>query len=167
MSRIVRRTTVAPRYAGRPPAIARVTRGERGDQVAKIGKEMREALSGTMRDVMLAAAASVEAQSPVDTGHMQSNFVLSTGRPYGGVDGSRESVSRAAQDAGRAKMAKYDIGRDGPRVFLTNNVHYFKYHQGFFTEALMAGVQSAPRGMKLRSRKLLKSVARSALRRGA
>src|SRR6185369_8509491 len=95
----------------------------RSNQVAAIGREMRAALSKMMSDVMLTAADNVEAASPVKTGHLVSNFILSTGTPYTGVDGSPDAVSYAAQDAGREKVLSYDIGRDG-KIYLTNNVEY-------------------------------------------
>ena len=138
----------------------------RDPQTAKIGREMREALSTMLSDVMLAAAESVEAACPVQTGHLVSNFILSTGSPYSGVDGSPDAVSYDAQNRGKDKIAKYDVGRDG-RIHLTNNVPYLAQQPPFVTEALMAGVAAAPRGRKTQVRRALKSMAKAALRRGA
>lgn len=160
-SKIVRRGTTAPRYA-KAPAPPR----ERTSSPAVIGREMRAALSSTLREVMLTAADAVEAACPIRTGHLLSNFILSTGSPHSGVVGSPESVSYAAQDAGRAKVLDYDVGRDG-KIYLTNHVDYLQYQRPFVTEALMSGVQAAPRGMKKRARAMLKGMAKSSFRRGA
>lgn len=167
MSRITRRTTVAPRYAGRAPAVSTRAPGRgRTSSPAVIGKEMREALSDTLKNVMLTAADAVEASCPIRTGHLLSNFILSTGRPHRGVEGSPESVSYAAQDAGRAKVLTYDVGKDG-RIYFTNHVEYLKYQRPFVTQALMSAVAAAPRGSKQRARAALKAIARSSFRRGA
>lgn len=138
----------------------------RSSQVARIGREMREQLSRTLSNVMLAAADSVESACPVRTGHLLSNFILSTGRPHSGVEGSPEAVSTAAQSAGRDKVRNYDVGRDG-RIYFTNHVEYLKHLPPFVTEALMAAVRAAPRGSRSRARAALKGIARSSFRRGA
>lgn len=164
--RIVRRTTVAPRHAGRPPVAVQAPGRGRTDSPAAIGKEIRAALSATLRDVMLTAADAVEAACPVDTGHLVSNFILSTGSPHRGVEGSRESVSYAAQDAGREKVLAYDVGRDG-KIYYTNSVDYLQYQGPFVTQALMSGVQAAPRGQKTSARAALKALARASFKRGA
>lgn len=135
----------------------------RSAQVAKIGREARKALSKMLSDVMLTAADAVESASPIQTGHLLSNFVLSTGSPYRGVDGSPENVSHAAQDAGRAKVLAYDVGRDG-RIHLANNVEYLKHQPPFVAEAMMTAVRMAPHGRKTAVRKALKSIAKAAVR---
>ncbi len=118
-----------------------------------------------MSEVMLNAADAVEASSPVQTGHMLSNFILSTGSPHSGVDGSPEAVSYAAQDAGRAKILRYDVGRDG-RIYLVNHVEYLKYQRPFLSEAMQRAVSLVPHGQKTRVRKALKAMARAAIRGG-
>lgn len=165
MSRIVRRTTTAPRYAGRPPARAKPAAGRAG-QVAKIGGEMRAALSATLSTVMLTAADAVEANCPIDTAHLLSNFILAVGTPHRGVVGSPESVSYAAQDAGRERVLAYDVGRDG-KIFLTNHVEYLKYQKPFVTRSIMSAVAAAPREARKRVRAMLKGMARAAFRVGA
>lgn len=162
---IVLRRTEAPRYAGRPPATKTPSRG-RTSSPAVIGREMRAALSQMLKDVLLTAADSVEAVCPVDTGHLLSNFVFSTGKPFTGIAGSRDSVSHAEQDAGREKILAYDVGRDG-KIYYTNNVEYLKYQTPFVTEALMTGVAAAPHGHKTRARKALKAMARASFKAGA
>lgn len=152
MSRINVRRTVAPRSASRT--------------VEGIGASMRAALSEVVSNVMLSAADAVEAACPVRTGHLLSNFILSTGSPHQGVEGSPESVSYSAQDAGREKVLNYDVGRDG-KIFYTNHVEYLQHLPPFVTEALMAGVAAAPRGLKGRARKALKAMARTSFKRGA
>lgn len=137
----------------------------RSSQVAKIGREMREAASKMMSDVMLAAADGVETACPVKTGHLVSNFILTTGAPYVGVAGSPEDVSYAAQDAGREKVLDYDIGRDG-KIYLSNNVEYLRSQPPFVTEAMTAAAAAAPRGRRAGVRRALKAMAKSALRRG-
>lgn len=161
-SRIVRRSVSAPRYATMP---TEPRSSSRGGGTAAIGREARAELSQVLRDVMLAAADAVEANCPVRTGHLLSNFILATGSPHSGVVGSPESVSYAAQDAGRARVLEYDVGRDG-RVYYTNEVDYLKYQTPFVTDSLMAGVAAAPRGMKTRARAALKAMAKTAFRGG-
>lgn len=134
--------------------------------VAVIGREARAALSETLSAVMLAAADSVIDSSPVQTGHLKSNFILTVGRPFSGVDGSPEAVSHAAQRTGVAAVRKYDVGRDG-KIFFVNNVEYLRYLPGFVTKALMAGARAAPRGMKKRARAALSALARTSFGRGA
>lgn len=138
----------------------------RTGQVAKIGREMRAALSKTLSDVMLSAADAVEAASPIRTGHLVSNFILSTGSPHQGVVGSPENVDYSAQDAGRIKVLEYDVGRDG-KIFMTNAVEYLKYLPPFVTQALMSAVSAAPHGMKTRARSALKAIAKASFRKGA
>lgn len=166
-SRINVRRTTAPRYANRPaePAAKAPSRG-RTSSPAAIGRAAREALSSMISNVMLTAGDAIEAKCPIRTGHLLSNFIFSTGAPHQGVEGSPEAVSYAAQDAGREKLLNYDVGRDG-RVFFTNHVEYLKYQRPFVTQSLMAGVAAAPRGQRGRVRSALKSMAKSAFRRGA
>lgn len=165
MSRIVRRSTTAPRYAGKPPQGVRRSTG-RTSSPAVIGREMRQALSGVLSTVMLTAADAVEANCPIRTGHLLSNFILSTKSPHRGVEGSPENVSYAAQDAGRAKVLEYDVGRDG-KIYLTNHVEYLRYQAPFVTQSLLSAVAAAPRGMQGRARAALKGIAKSSFRRGA
>lgn len=127
---------------------------------------MRAAISATLRDVMLTAADAVESACPIDTGFLLSNFILSVRSPFVGTTGSPESVSYAAQDAGREKVLNYDVGRDG-KIYLTNHVEYLRYQPPFVTQALMSGVQAAPRGRKTQARKALKALAKASFRRGA
>lgn len=141
---------------------------------ASIGKAIRDDLSKTLRTVFTIAARSVINATPVDTEHDASNWVLSTGSPYTGVDGSRLAVSYAAQDAGFQKLAAYDVGRDG-KIFLRNNVFYTQFLDrgwsqqapaGFVAAAFFQGVRGAPYGRKGAARKMLKSLARAAYHRG-
>lgn len=162
MSRINLRSTSAARYANRPTEPSR----GRTSSPAVIGREMRAQLSATLRDVMLTAADAIEANCPIRTGHLLSNFILATGSPHSGVEGSPEAVSYAAQDAGRDKVSEYDVGRDG-RIYLTNHVEYLRHQRPFVTEALMSGVQAAPRNQRRRARAVLKAMAKASFRRGA
>lgn len=168
-----RRTTVAPRSA-KLPTEPRLSTGRTGSPAA-IGREMRAALSTMLSDVMTAAAQAVTEATPIDTGHAQSNWILSTGAPYAGVDGSRENVSEAAQIHGLEKMAAYDVGRDG-RIYLTNHVPYMpdladgsspqQPEPGWITEALLSASAKAPRGKKTGVRKALRAMGKAALRGG-
>lgn len=159
-SRITRRTTVAPRTA----SVSGVVSGRAG--VSAIGREMRAKLSQMVSNVMLNAADAVEAECPIRTGHLLSNFILSTGAPHDGVEGSPQDVSYAAQDAGREKVLNYDVGRDG-KIYFTNHVEYLKYQRPFVTEALMSAVSSTPAGHQARARSMLKALARTAFKKGA
>lgn len=141
---------------------------------ASIGKAIRDDLSKTLRTVFSIAGQSVIDATPVDTEHDRSNWVLSVGSPYTGVDGSRIAVSYAAQKAGFQKLAAYDVGRDG-KIFLRNNVFYTKFLDkgwsqqapaGFVAAAFFQGVRGAPHGRKTSARKMLKGLARAAYQRG-
>lgn len=165
MSRIIRRGTVAGRFATRPPVSTTPARGRSG-ATAAIGREARAALSATLKNVMLTAADAVEASCPIRTGHLLSNFILATGSPHRGVEGSPEAVTYAAQDAGRAKILDYDVGRDG-RIYFTNHVEYLRYQKPFVTQALMGAVSAAPRGRKKGARAALKAILKTSFRSGA
>lgn len=171
VSRIVRRPTVAGRHASMPtePRVA----GKSG-QVARIGREIRAQMSAMLAGVMVQAAEAVTDATPIDTGHAQSNWILSTGAPYTGVDGSRESVSEAAQVYGLEKMARYDLGRDG-KIFLVNNVPYLpdldkgsspQAEPGFVARAILSASKAAPRGQRARVRSALRAMGKAALRGG-
>jgi hypothetical protein len=141
---------------------------------AAIGREIRAALSKVVGEAMLRAEEAVAAATPVDTHHAESNWVLSVGRPYAGVDGSRQAVSFEAQQAGIAAVQKYDVGSDGP-IYLRNNVEYLRYlndgwspqaEAGFVERAIESAGDEVPRGRKTAVRKMLKGIARSSYNRG-
>lgn len=141
---------------------------------AQIGREIREHLSAVLRDVMLGAADAVTAATPVDTGNAQNNWILSTGSPHAGVDGSRLSPSSAMQEQGIAKIQRYDVGRDGP-IYLRNNVLYVQYLDqgrssqapaGFVARAFLSATSQAPFGRKQAARKMLRRMGRAAYLRG-
>lgn len=127
---------------------------------------MRAALSETLKNVMLTGADAVEAHCPIKTGHLLSNFILSTGSPHEGVEGSPEAVSYAAQDAGREKVLAYDITRDG-KIYYTNHVDYLQYQKPFVTEALLSGASAAPRSQHIATRSMLRKMARVSFKKGA
>lgn len=154
VGRINRRTATAPKFAGRAPG------------ASGFAQEARAALSALTSEVMLSAADAVEAACPIRTGHLLSNFILATGTPHTGVEGSPESVSYSAQDTGRAKVLEYDAKRDG-KIYLTNHVDYLKYQRPFVTEAMVSAASAAPRGKNIRARSALRSMARAAFKRGA
>jgi hypothetical protein len=149
-----RKTTTAPRSA-KMPVEPRTSRG-RTSSPAAIGREARAALSATLRDVMFTAADAVEAGCPIRTGHLLSNFILSTGSPHSGVEGSPEAVTYAAQDAGRARVLAYDVGRDG-KIYLTNHVEYLRYQRPFVAQALAAGASAAPPERRAAARAMVKT----------
>lgn len=135
---------------------------------------MRKALSEMLSGVMTAAAQAVTEATPIQTGHAESNWILSTGSPHSGVEGSRESVSYAGQVHGLDKMESYDVGRDG-RIYLVNNVSYLpdldegsspQAELGFVARAILSASSSAPRGQRGRVRKALRAMGKSALRQG-
>jgi hypothetical protein len=148
---------------------------------AAIGRELREFLSTTSRDVMLLAANNVTNSTPVSTdegshvgGHAASNWILSTGSPYGGIDGSPGHPSWSAQEAGIQKLQGYDIGRDGP-IFLRNNVLYLQFLDrgwsqqappGFVATAFSSAVRIAPHGRKQAVRRVLREMAKAAYVKG-
>lgn len=174
VSTLKRRTTTAPRNA-KMPTEPRMRSSARTGSPAAIGREMRAELSAMLSGVMTAAAQAVTEATPIDTGHAQSNWILSTGSPHSGVDGSRESVSEAAQVHGLEKMASYDVGRDG-RIYLVNNVSYMpdladgsspqQPEPGWVTEALLSASSKAPKGRKAGIRKALRAMGKSALKQG-
>ena len=137
---------------------------------ATIARELRADLSKTIRDVMLLAADNVTNATPVDTGNAANNWVLSTGSPFAGVDGSRESPSHVAQDEGIAKLQNYDVGRDG-KVYLKNNVLYLQFldaghsqqaDPGFVAAAFAGAARRAQHGRKRAAAKMLRNMSRTA-----
>lgn len=140
---------------------------------ASIGREIRKDISRTLREVMLLAADNVTNATPVDTTHAANNWILSTGNPYFGIDGSRAAPSHAAQDQGIIDLADYDVGRDG-KIYLRNNVLYVQFldrgwsqqaDAGYVREAMEAAVRKAPRGRKTAARKMLRGMSRSSYRK--
>lgn len=140
---------------------------------AQIGREIRAALSVTIRDVMLLVVENLKNSTPVDTEHARSNWIVTFKTPFTGVAGSREAVSYAEQEAGIARLERYDVGRDG-RIHIRNNVPYVPYldrgHSqqapaGFVAMAIMAALRRAPRGRVESTRKMLRTLARTAIRR--
>ncbi len=137
---------------------------------ASIGREIRADLSKTISQALILAADNVTNATPVDTTNAANNWILSTGSPFTGVDGSRESPSHSAQDAGIAKIRNYDVGRDG-KIFLRNNVLYLQFLDdgwsqqappGFVAIAFAAASRIARGGRRAAVRKLLKGMARHA-----
>lgn len=120
---------------------------------------------------MLVACDNVTNATPVATEHAASNWVLSAGSPYTGIDGTRDNVSWAAHEAGIRKIQNYDIGRDGPRIYLRNNVLYLQFLDrgwsqqapaGFVAKALMAAQWRAPADRKEHVSRVLRNMAHSA-----
>jgi hypothetical protein len=137
---------------------------------AKIGRQIREAISKTIGDVMTRATENLRDATPKDTTHASKNWIPSTGTPYVGVDGSQEAPSDAAQEAGLAALKTYDVARDG-KVFIVNNVDYIEYlddkgeAEGFVAGALHAAAEAAPAERRDASRRLLTGMAVHAYRR--
>ncbi len=121
-----------------------------------IAKEMRAALSALTASTMLEALDAIVAAAPVRTGHLRDNFVLSVGTPH-----STETEGPTAQKAGRARVADYNIAKDGPRIFLTNNVGYLQYLKPFVAQALAI----ARRGPQ--KSRMFRALAKTSFRRGA
>lgn len=131
-------------------------------------------MSRALRDVMLLACDNLINSTPVDTGHASSNWILSTGSPHRGVEGSRENVTTAAQAAGIAALQDYDMVRDG-KIFLTNHVFYLHFlNQGwsqqavanFIYLAMIAAARRAPAGRKRAVRRMLTRMSHAAYVRG-
>jgi HK97 gp10 family phage protein len=95
----------------------------------QIGDAIRAKAAQATRDTMLLARANVTAATPVDTEHAMSNWVLSVGAPYTGVDGSRAQVSFAAQQAGDDAVRNYSAAdvKAGKRIYLRDNVFYMRF----------------------------------------
>jgi hypothetical protein len=73
--------------------------------------------------LMLNITAYLIEDTPVDTGWARSNWVPSIGEAFADLDGSRKSVSGAAQQGGMLDVAAYDDLAVGD-LFITNNVPY-------------------------------------------
>lgn len=121
--------------------------------MSKIGRELSDFLSRTMSRAMILACQNVTNSTPVDTEHAASNWVLSIGSRFNNVVGSRESVSWAEHEAGIERVRNYDIRRDGPRIYLGNNVLYLQYldagwsqqaEAGFVARAIESAASGAP-----------------------
>lgn len=83
---------------------------------------LRDATARSSRRLALRSLELVTQNTPTDTGHAKSNWVLSVGAPYLRIDGSKEAVSTSAQAAGISRIKRYRIGEGA--IFLTNNVPY-------------------------------------------
>lgn len=145
-----------------------------GKQSAKIGRQIRADLSRVLSQTMLAVVDNLISTTPVDTGHARNNWVLTTRQPYTSEDGSRVAPSDAAQRAGIAKIQNYDIGRDGP-IYLRDNVRYMQFLDagsssqapaGFVGACFRDAANGVRRGFKVRVKKLLRGMAKSAYRKG-
>lgn len=141
---------------------------------AQIGREIRAALSATIRDVATAAMDALIQTTPVDTGNARNNWIASFGAPHTGTDGSRLSPSSSMQEASIQRLQRYDVGRDGP-VYIRNNVIYVQYLDqgrssqapaGFVAKALLSAVARAPWGRRQQARKMMRRMARTAYLRG-
>lgn len=87
-------------------------------------------------------AAPSEGGTPVDTGWARANWVPAIGAPFTGTDGSRSSVSSAAQTLGQANLLSYKIAL-GP-VFISNNVPYIlALNDGHSKQAMPGFVEKA------------------------
>jgi hypothetical protein len=120
-----------------------------------IGAKMRAALSKQTSNVMLGMHDAIVAACPVRTGHLVSNFVLSVRGPY-----TDETDGTSAQDAGRSAVERYDIARDGAKIYLTNNVEYLRHVRPFIAEALAGAPPAARRSSAFRA------VGKTAFRQG-
>lgn len=135
-----------------------------------IGRALRANLSETISVAMIRARMAVSDATPVKTHHAESNWVLSVGSPYNGVDGSPYAVSYAAQQEGDQRIKRYDVGRDG-KIYLRDNVIYMQFlnkgsspqaEPGFVAEAFQRGADGVPYGRRGAARKLLRNMSRSA-----
>lgn len=149
-------------------------------QIDRICDEARDAMAERLSMTMLLARMNVTAATPVDTNHAASNWVLSVGAPYTGVDGSREQVSTAAQDAGDARVRRYS-GKDlkaGRRIYLRDNVFYMRFLNrgsspqapaGFIVKAILSknATRHMPRGTKRQARAALRSMALRSIKNGS
>lgn len=142
---------------------------------ASIGRELRADLSRTVRDAMLRAADAVTAATPVDTTHARNNWILSKGSPVTDVDGSPEAPSTAMQEAGKAAIASYDVGKDGA-IYLRNNVAYTRFldnpgtspqaEAGFVMRAFVSAAEGAAADRQPAVTRLLTNAADAAFRKG-
>jgi hypothetical protein len=111
-------------------------------QIREIMKSLRDATARSSRRLALRSLELVSQQTPIDTGHAQSNWVLSVGAPYTQIDGSKDAVSTAAQQAGISRIKRYRIGEGA--IWLTNNVPYIVIlNLGSSTQAPSAFVEKA------------------------
>lgn len=150
-------------------------------KASKIGDAARQKLAEALGLTFVLALERLENATPVDTTHASTNWVGSVGKPYTAVAGSRESPSRAAQLAGKARVRAYS-GKDikaGRKLFIRNNVFYVKFlNRGSsqqaparFVERALAGkgsnaMRHMPKGARASTRKMLARMARTAYKRG-
>lgn len=81
--------------------------------------------------------------TPVDTGHAQSNWIASFKTPFSSVIGSKARVNRGYQSASRARLGRYNILTSGP-IFISNNVAYIvRLNQGYSKQAPAGFVEAA------------------------
>lgn len=93
-------------------------------------KRVIVALNGFTKELVqrltLRIDANLKEDTPVDTGHAQSNWVPQIGSPFRGIVGSKESPDNSASQQGLATvLSSYNLAA-GP-VYISNNVPYVKY----------------------------------------
>lgn len=146
-----------------------------------IAEAMREKFASALGLTMSMTIDRLANSTPVDTTHASTNWIGSVGKPFGGVVGSRENPTRAAQDAGRDRVRNYSA-RDfklGREIYIRNNVFYLKFlNRGWSQQAPAEFVEKAirgtgsnalrhiPRGFRRGVRKMLGKIARGAYKRG-
>jgi len=124
-------------------------------QIRAIVKLLHGFTSKLIRKITLDITANLIEDTPVDTGWAQSNWVPRFGTEFSKPDGTRESVSKAAQQQGIALIAATYSLDDG-FIWITNNVPYIvnlnegsskKAPAGYVQAAILRGIQQGVRGL--------------------
>jgi hypothetical protein len=107
-------------------------------------KAVRKETMKSFRKVVISAQQNLVIATPKDTSWASSNWIISTGRPFQGLAGSKENVSLAEATSSQSSVANWDPFK-GP-VFITNNVPYIGLlNAGFSPQARPGFVQEAVR----------------------
>lgn len=140
----------------------------------EMGKAMRAACSGAVRDTLLIAHQSVTDATPVDTTHAASNWLLSVGSPNYDIAGSREAPDWGPWNSGRKLLMDWDISKG--KIYLRNNVPYIgALNNGHsqqappnFIELALSGTGIArhmPAGTRRATKTMLRALGRAAIMR--
>jgi hypothetical protein len=113
------------------------------DDVLAVVRALEAVTSNVVKKITLDVTANLVETTPVDTGWARANWIPAISQPYRSTEGSPESVSRAAQTTGQARVAtSYDI-RQGS-VFVSNNVPYIvRLNEGSSSQAPSGFIEAA------------------------
>jgi hypothetical protein len=118
------------------------------DQVRQIIEALREVGEKVIKQITLDVTANLIETTPVDTGWARANWIPSIG-PREGVAGTRENISGAEQEIGKAQvvteykieMGEVHVSNAVPYVQSLNDGHSQQAPAGFVQAAIAKAVE--------------------------